>query len=73
MLLLHVSLHFILYIFHLVIGNFDSTCINGGKFTESNLEITCMLYVLIVGFHMTSLKFKLQNYPSYRDVTFTMY
>ena len=28
---------------------------------------------LIVGFHMTSLKFKLQNYPSYRNFTFTMY
>ena len=27
----------------------------------------------IVGFHMTSLKFKLQNYRSYRDFTFTMY
>ena len=25
----------------------------------------------IVGFHMTSLKFKLKNYPSYRDFTFT--
>ena len=28
---------------------------------------------LIVGFHMTSLKFKLQNYGSYRNFTFTMY
>ena len=27
----------------------------------------------IVGFHMTSLKFKLQNYRSYRDFTFTMH
>ena len=27
----------------------------------------------IVGFHMTSLKFKLKNYPSYRDFTFTMH
>ena len=27
----------------------------------------------VVGFHMTSLKFKLQNYRSYRDFTFTMY
>ena len=27
----------------------------------------------IVGFHMTSLKFKLQNYQFYRDFTFTMY
>ena len=27
----------------------------------------------IVGFHMTSLKFKLQNYRFYRDFTFTMY
>ena len=26
-----------------------------------------------VGFHMTSLKFKLKNYRSYRDFTFTMY
>ena len=25
---------------------------------------------LIVGFHMTSLKFKLKNYRSYRDFTF---
>ena len=29
--------------------------------------------IYIVGFHMTSLKFKLQNYRSYRDFTFTMY
>jgi len=28
---------------------------------------------LIVGFHMTSLKFKLQNYRSYWDFTFMMY
>ena len=27
----------------------------------------------IVGFHMTSLKFKLKNYRSYRDFTFTMH
>ena len=27
----------------------------------------------IVGFHMTSLKFKLQNYPSYWDFTFITY
>ena len=27
----------------------------------------------IVGFHMTSLKFKLKNYRSYRDFTFTVY
>ena len=27
----------------------------------------------ILGFHMTSLKFKLQNYLSHRDFTFTMY
>ena len=27
----------------------------------------------VVGFHMTSLKFKLQNHRSYRDFTFTMY
>ena len=27
----------------------------------------------IVGFHLTSLKFKLQNYRPYRDFTFTMY
>ena len=27
----------------------------------------------IVGFHMTSLKLKLKNYPSYRDFTFTMH
>ena len=29
--------------------------------------------VHIAGFHMSSLKFKLQNYQSYRDFTFTMY
>ena len=28
---------------------------------------------VIVGFHMTSLKFKLKNCRSYRDFTFTMY
>ena len=28
---------------------------------------------IIVGFHMTSLKFKLKNYLSYRDFTFTMH
>ena len=28
---------------------------------------------LIVGFHMTSLKYKLKNYRSYRDFTFTMH
>ena len=28
---------------------------------------------LIVGFHMTSLKFKLKNHPSYRDFTFKMH
>lgn len=33
-------LYFTFYTFHLVTGNFDSTCINGGKFTESNLKIT---------------------------------
>ena len=27
----------------------------------------------IAGFHMTSLKFKLKNYRSYRDFTFTMH
>ena len=27
----------------------------------------------IVGFHMTSLKFKLKSYQSYRDFTFTMH
>ena len=27
----------------------------------------------IVGLHMTSLKFKLKNYRSYRDFTFTMH
>ena len=27
----------------------------------------------IVGFHMTSLKFKLKNYRSYQDFTFTMH
>ena len=27
----------------------------------------------IVGFHMTSLKFKLKNYWSYQDFTFTMH
>ena len=27
----------------------------------------------VVGFHMTSLKFKLQNYRSYRDFTFMVY
>ena len=29
--------------------------------------------VRIVGFHMTSLRFKLNNYRSYRDFTFTMH
>ena len=29
--------------------------------------------LLIVGFHMTSLKFKLKNYRSYRDFTFTIH
>ena len=28
---------------------------------------------VIVGFHMTSQKLKLKNYPSYRDFTFTMH
>ena len=31
------------------------------------------LVELIVGFHMTSLKFKLKKYRSYRDFTFMMY
>ena len=28
---------------------------------------------IIVGLHLTSLKFRLQNYRSHRDFTFTMY
>ena len=37
--------------------------------------ISCYLakWGAIVGFHMTSLKFKLKNYQSYRDFTFTMH
>ena len=31
------------------------------------------LLAIIVGFHMTSLKFKLENYRSYRDFAFTMH
>ena len=30
-------------------------------------------YKYIVGFHMMSLKYKLKNYRSYRDFTFTMH
>ena len=33
----------------------------------------CLLFCPIVGFHMTSQKFKLKNYPFYRDFTFTMH
>ena len=31
-----------------------------------------IIFLIIVGFHMTSLKFKLKNYRTYRDFTFTM-
>ena len=46
---------------------------------EKKLLSQCLLGLqagtplVIVGFHMTSLKFKLQYYRSYRDFTLTMY
>ena len=44
--------------------------INGpGKLSPFTLKIE----VSIVGFHMTSLKFRLKNYRSYREFTFTMH
>ena len=44
------------------------------KFSDIN-NIPILLHTVknIVGFHMTSLKFKLKNYRSYRDFTFTMH
>ena len=41
-----------------------------GSATSKSLFI---LLSIIVGFHMTSLKFKIKNYRSYRDFTFTMH
>ena len=40
---------------------------------EKSAEIYGSEFTAIVGFHMTSLKFKLKNYRSYRDFTFTMH
>ena len=37
------------------------------------LSSASYLYLSIVGFHMASLKFRLKNYRSYRDFTFTMH
>ena len=45
---------------------------NLAKEKEMNVTNAYEIYH-IVGFHMTSLKFKLKNYRSYRDFTFTMH
>ena len=43
-------------------------------FSRVSLCFLCFpIFSPIVGFHMTSLKFKLQNYRSYWDFTFTVY
>ena len=47
--------------------------INVLQLVTAVLQFYLIPYLSIVGFHMTSLKFKLQNYRSYRDFTFTMY
>ena len=39
----------------------------------SQKDVNFKVYLSIVGFHMTSLKFKLQNYRVYWDFTFMVY
>ena len=52
-----------------LVDSFRLNSICHGYLIETNGNVS----VPIVGFHMTSLKFKLKNYRSYRDFIFTMH
>ena len=44
----------------------------GNEYIVQKTGVQNHLNIAIVGFHMTSLNFKLKNYPSNRDFAFTI-